>query len=261
LVVSKVELTVDSRSTAYSACNLCNGTDPLTRRPCEEGAYICDCFSNLNGSSSTCDRAKLGKENITEKFAPPQPNDCSSELDSLCGKYESSRLGCSRCTREHQARLSQAKCTQREIELFCPNPYNGCRGSDPDPVSCWRSNIPRYTGGMWYSTLAEGQCVESSSGDCSWWVNSTRTIEEQCLRERLMGTVEAQDTAGCFSSCGPRNTTNTCWISCFFDTMLGPEAGQSDSAPLSGMDIKLLEQSWADAFLEESKGGCRAVSG
>jgi hypothetical protein len=44
---------------------------------------------------------------------------------------------------------------------------------------------------------------------------------QECLKAKLVGEVEAQDKAGCFAGCGGRNTTNPCWIGCFFDTVLG----------------------------------------
>merc|ERR1719247_2332497 len=60
LVVTKVDMQIDSRTTKYSACNLCNGTDPFTRKPCQKGTYTCDCFSRNH--SATCDARKVGKE-------------------------------------------------------------------------------------------------------------------------------------------------------------------------------------------------------
>merc|ERR1719161_1231172 len=58
LVVTRVDMEVDSRFTTYSACNLCNGTDPFKHTPCEVGSYVCDCFSWQ--SHQACNAAQVG---------------------------------------------------------------------------------------------------------------------------------------------------------------------------------------------------------
>ena len=79
LVVTQVNLTMDSRVTGYSGCNLCirslvgalftvalvgNGTDPFTHEPCKVGTYTCDCETDHSGGPH-CDQAKVGEANIT----------------------------------------------------------------------------------------------------------------------------------------------------------------------------------------------------
>jgi len=54
LMITKMELLVDSNYTGYAECNFCNGHDPLTHLPCKKGSYVCDC--------PFCDRAKVGRK-------------------------------------------------------------------------------------------------------------------------------------------------------------------------------------------------------
>ena len=74
-------------------------------------------------------------------------------------------------------------------------------------------------------------------------MQSTKTVKEQCLKNKLIEIVEKQDKARCFESCGARNTTDSCWIGCFFDTVLGLEAAKSTSSPMAGMGIESIERS------------------
>lgn len=85
-----------------------------------------------------------------------------------------------------------------------------------------------------------------------------RTVKEQCLKGHLIRSVEQADQTGCFTACGPRNTTDACWIGCFFDTLLGKDARKSTALPLGGMSVADVERGWADAFLPEAQGGCAA---
>jgi len=252
LVVTKVDMQVDSRTTTYSACNLCNGTDPFSGSPCKVGTYICDCF----GHNSSCDRTKLGKESIKGHFTPhiTKPK-CASALQKFCGSVKTDMKACPYCSYRHMKDLKEVSCTQEDLWDFCPSKWPHCSATSSEWV-CWSENIPRKTGGYWYSTLKEGLCNKSSTtGSCSWKVESTRTVKDKCLKEKLVTRVESA-SPGCFGPCGPRNTTSSCWIGCFFDALLGPEARHSDSAPLSGMPVAEIEKAWTDAFLPEEQGGC-----
>ena len=138
---------------------------------------------------------------------------------------------------------------------MCANCRNNCNPElgDVVPWGCWAENIPRKTGGFWYSTLKEGEGK-------SWKVQSLRTVNETCLKSSIISSVEKHSTDGCFSDCGPtRNITSACWISCFFDTLLGPNAKKSTQLPLGGMAVVDIEKSWTDAFLPESQGGCPQI--
>lgn len=258
LVVTKVDLQVDSRTTTYSACNLCNGTDPFTHKPCEVGTYVCDC--NNYGQSGKCDPLKLGISNITANFAPHAPNaTCESALTSACGSVKTDMSACMACVQLHKQSLNETCLDEKDLFGFCPNPWQNCNATSPE-WGCWSENIPRKTGGFWYSTLKEGQCTEQSAmNTCSWKVLGMKTVKEECLKDVLMSRVETNGK-DCFQTCGPRNTTSACWIQCFFDTVLGEGARHSVYKPLGGMPINEIEQGWTDAFLPKEQGGCEEVS-
>jgi len=132
-------------------------------------------------------------------------------------------------------------------------PWNMCGPEDPD-YKCWSGNSMAKTGGLWFSHPSAGLCHSySQPGSCSWRVLSTSTVQEQCLKDTLMTTVEAAGPE-CFQACGPRNATSDCWIGCFFDALLGPEARHSNN--FSGMPLDDVVSGWTSAFLDEAKGGC-----
>merc|ERR1712151_578087 len=140
---------------------------------------------------------------------------CESALTKACGSVQSDMNKCYGCVTLHKKELSEACPDERDTWGFCPNPWQTCNATSPE-WGCWVENIPRKTGGFWYSTLKEGQCTESSAvGNCSWKVLKLKTVKEQCLKNVLMTRVESHGKE-CFHTCGPRNITNTCWIQCFF---------------------------------------------
>ena len=58
---------------------------------------------------------------------------------------------------------------------------------------------------------------------------------------------------------GGRNITDSCWIHCFYDTVLGPDAGTPGGA-LGGMPMALLTETWAATFGDDSApGSCPAI--
>lgn len=254
-VVTSANLEIDKRFTNYSACNLCNGTDPFSHKPCEKGTYVCDCFSQSGGG---CDPKRVGIESITEHFAPHTPTEtCTNSLHAACGNAQHNISTCYACLKTHMSQFRD--CDRRDLEGFCPSRWQHCDATAPE-WACWAENIPRKTGGNWYSTMKEGQCTESATpGHCSWRVLSMKTIRADCLKEKLVSTVEFHGPE-CFDSCGPRSETSSCWITCFFDTVLGTDARHSTSKPLGGIPIAEIERAWADAFLPKDKGGCGEVA-
>jgi len=273
LVVTEVNMTIDSRTTGYSACNLCNGTDPFSGKTCKIGTYSCDCESKFHGPP--CDNQMVGVTNITEQFAPAPPSaECQSAMTAQCGRVVREKHGCALCIGLHSTGLSKAGCSKHDLEKFCPSPWDQCRPDVPPvvPWACWAQNIPRKTGGFWYSTLSGSQCQapgDLSIGDniahdnnCSWAVKSHKTIHEKCLKNKIITSVEAHDKAGCFASCSSakRDISSPCWIGCFFDTLLGPGSSSSEPESLGGMAVIDVERSWTDAFLSEAEGGCPSLA-
>eukprot|EP00656_Telonema_subtile_P047227 TRINITY_DN5410_c0_g1_i1.p1 TRINITY_DN5410_c0_g1~~TRINITY_DN5410_c0_g1_i1.p1 ORF type:complete len:364 (+),score=62.10 TRINITY_DN5410_c0_g1_i1:142-1233(+) len=253
LVVTQVEMEFDSRTTQYSGCNLCNGTDPLTGKPCKVGEYLCDCEVWGKGGP-TCDPSKVGVSNITETFAPGIPTaECTNAMEAVCGPLQHNASACFPCLENHYGELLNGSCAVNQIMAFCPNSWEMCPEHD---WGCWLDNIPRLTGGLWFSTQTEGYCDPQTEADCTWAVHGLSTINETCMRKTVIESVEQHDDKECFSACGARNTTSACWIKCFFNTLMGPDSDHSTSLPLTGMTVMEVEKAWTDAFLPEAQGGC-----
>lgn len=252
---------VDTRLwTQYSACNLCNGSDPFTHKPCETGSYVCDPDSG-GGQTGKVDRKGVGVTNVTKEFAPTMPsNQCVSALEDTCGQHKQNSTECYGCVWTHNKSLGQV-CQQADPYDFCPSGWQACNGFHSGPEwACWDANIPRKTGGWWFSTLAEGQCNETSApGTCGWKVHAMKTVKADCLSDVLVSTVESYDKSGCFHECGSRNETSPCWIGCFFDTLLGEDARHSVAKPLGGMSAAEIEKCWTNAFLPKDQGGCDEI--
>mmetsp|Transcript_57672 Transcript_57672/g.106621 ORF Transcript_57672/g.106621 Transcript_57672/m.106621 type:complete len:385 (+) Transcript_57672:40-1194(+) len=260
IVATQVDLEIDDRFTHYSACNLCNNSDPFTHQPCRQqhGEYVCDCFSPLKRLA--CNPGRVGRENVSEALAPPVPGpSCKAALHRSCGSEEESRDGCLKCVEHHFLQLKLAGCSFREMFFFCGPAFGvGC-GPDSPAWACWRWNLIRKAGGNWFSTLQDGMCSDGSQpGTCSWRVLQSRTINETCLRNTLADSIEKWN-ANCFHACGLRNLTSECWITCAMEGVLGPEAARTTSEPLSGMPVSELEMAWKQAFAPQTEGGCPTV--
>lgn len=256
LVVTKVDMEVDSRTTSYSACNLCNGTDPFTHKPCQKGTYTCDCFSHE--SAAPCNAKRLGNESIADNFIrkphvfSPQ---CGAALNDTCGSVKGDAHQCSDCVKLHKSALNASNCSRTDEYYFCPDAYEGCNATAPS-WNCWAENIPRKTLGYWFSTIADGMCNETTPvGGCGWKVLSTTTVKNTCVKHNIINAVELAGSS-CFKGCGPRDTNSSCWIGCFFDTLLGPQAAHSNNKTLGGMPIGNLEKAWKDSFQPVAEGGC-----
>jgi hypothetical protein len=102
-------------------------------------------------------------------------------------------------------------------------------------VHNWDRAAGEKLGGYWYSTRAEGMC-NSTSDYCGWRVESvSKRVSKICADDSFWTYVEDRDAAGCFKKCpfsgigaALRNTSDICWVKCFFDTTLGPSAGKGE---------------------------------
>lgn len=118
-----------------------------------------------------------------------------------------------------------------------------------EPWSCWSLNVWKKTGGIWYSTFASGMCP---GDNCTWRVvDVEKVVTKNCSDDRIFSSVEAVGV-DCFGGCGPRNTSSPCWIGCFYQTVLGPNAmlptGQLDGYIDEGMPLADLADAWTAAL-------------
>lgn len=127
----------------------------------------------------------------------------------------------------------------------------------------WRWNIANKTGGLWYSTVAVGECTQPATQPCFWYVDSVvKRIMKNCSDVQIYDEVTNYNPS-CFNGCPqPRNTSSTCWVGCFYETVLGAGAGSGPlSSPQAGMPFDLILKAFEKPFLssDPSKGGCPAV--
>lgn len=102
-----------------------------------------------------------------------------------------------------------------------------CNTGSPNYM-CWKDatagKVTTPTGGVWYSTTDEGYGT-------TWKVATVvKRVSKACSDEAINAAVErAGSASGCFQRCGPhstgpgRNTSDACWITCFEETVLGPD--------------------------------------
>ena len=190
LVITQLVLEVDSRFGGYGRCNICvNGSDHHGHNNCTDGEYICGCgdpHAPPHGGQPTVPcGAAVGKENLTDHYAGRACAKGSSEWD------------------------------------------------------CWKDNVVKKTGGFWYSTFKEGYCGDESGDNnntagtaagssCMWRVAEVKKrVSKVCSDNTIFGRVETHGT-DCFKACdtafplGPkRNTSDACWIRCFYATAIG----------------------------------------
>lgn len=158
------------------------------------------------------------------------------------------------------SREDPSSCDSSRVGTEPASGYYQCSSASRE-WDCWGANVGAKTGGKWYSTQAEGQCKSgASAGACSWIVRTTDTVRKQCVSALIMDAVESKGPE-CFGTCGPRNTTSSCWIHCFFDTLLGPGSSNTTVPISAGMPISDVVAAWAGAFLPVHQGGCARIGG
>eukprot|EP00037_Helgoeca_nana_P013942 m.129182 g.129182 ORF g.129182 m.129182 type:complete len:197 (+) comp22312_c0_seq3:390-980(+) len=143
-----------------------------------------------------------------------------------------------------------------------------CKAADPT-WECWRGCTGRKMGGMWYSTSDAGYCGDGSgpsTPNCTWRVAEfVKRVNKTCSDSIIYAEVETTG-ASCFDGCsdsgiGPgRNATSPCWIGCFYDTVLGPDA-RNPGGSITGMPVADLIAAWNLPFASDSPAtkGCPAL--
>eukprot|EP01045_Picozoa_sp_COSAG04_P011636 COSAG04_NODE_755_length_10558_cov_3.555407_10_plen_157_part_01 len=98
-----------------------------------------------------------------------------------------------------------------------------------------------------YSSTSNGYCNDTASF-CTWRVAEVvKRVQQSCLNDHINTAVEASNEA-CFATCGARNITSDCWITCFYEGVLGSEVAKGGA--LAGMPLAELDAAWLGAFRE-----------
>lgn len=134
-----------------------------------------------------------------------------------------------------------------------------CAPNSPN-FECWKDASAKKLGGTWYSTVSAGY-------GSAWHVAEVvKRVSKQCADDAMNKAVEKAGYESCFKGCGPtgsgphRNTSSTCWIECFEQTVLGPHAGTPGGA-IEGMPVEDLLQAWNAPFDSDDPqlSGCPAL--
>lgn len=129
----------------------------------------------------------------------------------------------------------------------------------------WKFNLAKKFGGMWYSTLKADECASGSgpySGTCQWCeVKRLKRIQKSCLDKGLEKVIVAASDR--FKACSPadaKNSSSSCYIRAWYDTILGKGSNITiwDPSTDTGMPIASIKTAWETAFASDdaTKGGC-----
>lgn len=150
-------------------------------------------------------------------------------------------------------------------EAVCGGSKETCNmAPEPDffhrePWDYWNYNTAALLGntgeGEWYSLLSKDEGV--------YWRNAKilKVINQRCQARAYDRAVETAGHA-CFSACPqPTNQTSACWVHCFFETVLGPDADKTLKPPgkqTGAMNVTDLTTAWLRGFGSDdpSAGGC-----
>ncbi len=182
-------------------------------------------------------------------------------VDTRYGEYAS----CNIVAGKYHCSCPSGKCATsvgrvdvKERELSHPRPRQGA-----EAWSWWRLNLAvkmgTPTSGYWFSTLSSGNCLESNATDCTWKLQqTTRRIVAKCLENRITDALRKANPS-CFSDCPqPSNSSSTCVVNCYMNTMLGEEGGTRLIKDGEGIPSQLIVDAWETAFksIDPETGGC-----
>lgn len=218
LVVNKVRLRVSGNYSKYAACNIGLGNNTDPfGNRCPEGQYCCIC------------------------------------KDGHPGLHQNKTLPCN---------ATAGRTTVQSAVGWWPN-ATLCNATAPEWI-CWQTKIlDKLDGideGFWYSTLDYGYCPHHPDlpGNCTWDLESVdKIVNKSCHADSFAAAVEKYN-ASCFDGCGTaRNVSSPCWVTCFYTTVLGPDAGRA-GGKVAGVPTEKLVKAWLDPFASEdpTKGGC-----
>ena len=184
------------------------------------------------------------------------------------------------CIKDKVGQKRQLQSSRLEIEMrHCEG--NGQMGSYCSPLDtqaeCWKCNaVEKFSAqqpGMWYSTLDIGYCGLHTGKDCTWRVVAVeKRVSLACRNDVLFSAAENINTTR-FDACLSRqpglkrNSSDPCWIGCFYKAVLGPDSDRPLKADgrhgatgvVAGIPLGSLTAMWEQAFDNETAGGCKPL--
>lgn len=123
-----------------------------------------------------------------------------------------------------------------------------------DKLEFYMRNLVDRVGGTWYSTFDIGECGNPAATSCEWrLVENVKKVNATCHSTSLRNTLVSKGSA-CFQGCNhPLNTTDSCYLACYYETLLGSDAGTKYPST-GGMINTEIVSMWTDAF-----DGCPAL--
>jgi len=193
------------------------------------------------------------------------------EVDSRFGNYSE----CNVCTNSTVPFTRNQTCTDGDYICVCGSFYNLTTDCPPTvgvespsevfekfPMpkhaknyNWWLINLAERIDGKWYSMPAAGQCDDSAK-PCTWrLVESKRRVLKSCQDEYIFDQINKINPT-CFSTCPqPKNSTSTCFIECFYSTLLGVNSDKGKST--GGLSQEQISDMWKFPVVnDERKGGC-----
>ena len=145
------------------------------------------------------------------------------------------------------------------MELVGPAHAPETPAKDAKPWAWWHYNVAQYTQGRWYSTTGAGRCnATTGEAPCYWRVAEViKRVPKNCT-DRLVQAAVTTQGKDCFQGCPqPKNATSTCFIGCFFSTLMGPASGSGLYNPAETMPLKLVTGAFDQGFeADAAHGGC-----
>lgn len=227
--------------------------------------YLCSPASGEANYTFDCDDAEQSGSGlvVTEFVVEVAGGDYSeyAECNIYGGKYTCE------CRNHHSS-------GHHHYDVPCQNPVGRINVTDesgwahelPNPNNTYERSSYRYyfynaaqkLGGIWYSTLKQGNCdrPESASlpqANCTWRIAEVaKRVNKTCQESKVFDVVE-KEGAQCFAGCSHdgkvhRNLTDGCWTRCFYDTALGPNSSTTaypvNVSSTVGMSRKVLTDAW-----------------
>ena len=205
-------------------CNIGrNGTDGLGHT-CDDGTYCCFCFNESHSHHH-------------HHHWPPPTVPCNSTV-GMANVFE-----------RHGAGKGSTFCL-KDYQCFSQRASQKFTSSQP---------------GMWYSPLSIGACSLHSSpaANCTWRVQSVdKIVSKRCHGASFFGAVRDARPL-CFAGCSSphTNTSDPCWVRCFYEAVLGPTAGRPFGKVAGGLPLEDVLAFWRRPFESEdaAHGGCPAL--
>ncbi|EDQ89268.1 uncharacterized protein MONBRDRAFT_25531 [Monosiga brevicollis MX1] len=127
----------------------------------------------------------------------------------------------------------------------------------------WKYNLAQYLGGNWFSTVATGRCNSTNeAAPCYWRVVEVHKRISKTCSDKHMAAYVTQLSPRCFDNCPqPTNQTSSCWIGCFFDTLMGPQSASTYYNPTQAVPKNNLSWAFRQPFISDNihDFGCPAI--